>query len=582
MEALGNDIINEILSPVVIITGEGDQGQNLFAVAALGSALWNGQTLYHNGCFNQEWHIKETALSSDAQLAKLMRIAPEESLFVLADADRIPALTAFPTLTEPEWLTASQDKGHLVVLTTVRGQEHLLQSATTYVATTHLQVEAGHAPYGLFITWGSGEMKERLATSQAFVPHETVLEWAKLTNGLYQAPARPEKELIINAPRSVVVVADYTDAVRSTDTPMPKHPANSFLLTRTARVDRHLQIRTTEIIGLIWLESVNKTVDEEIAIRATAWASEKWGLPLTDLKINPKTTYPDGWAQYNGCPVNIEVTKVQPRWPSGTTLAALTDGQRVGKAANPDQVPVVQCHQCGIFEVPEVNDVHALPDHDENHVWTCTYPAGMVGPDWPDPLTSLPELRIDAQHLMEQINKAADAKSAKAQGDDSGNRNWLVLVVQGFPTFEEWYEQLLHCDWQGIDGVVAILSQDFGSAIHAHYPLDTRHIVLLKCPEQDSHFCYHPGFMLEVHKGGKEMESLIEQGPDRGVTRQSTADDGTVLAEYEAVPPQPISKPEVDKGIQAAIKKLPYNLPPKPAHYWGVDTEPDNVPACPR
>ena len=559
MDALGNDII-EILSSVVVVTGEGYQGQNLIAAASLDFALRNGQTPFHNGCFNQGIRIMEAALSSDVRLADLMRMAPEESLFVLGDADCIPALIAFPTLTEPEWLTASQDKGHLVVLTTVRGRERHLQGATTYARTSHVQVEAGHAPYGLFITGGSGQMKERLATSQAFVPNETVLEWAKLTNGLYQAPARPKNELIINTPRSVAVVADYTDAVRSTDTSMPKHPANSFLLTKTAKVDRRLQIRTTEIIGLIWLESVNKTIDEEIAIRATTWASEKWGLPLTDLKINPKTTYPDGWAQYNGCPVNIEVTKVQPRWPSDATLAALTDGQRAGKAATPDKVPVVQCRQCGIFEVPEVIDIHNLPDHDENHVWTCTYPAGMIGPDWPDHLTALPELCIDAQHFMEQIKKAADAKSDKAQRDDSGNRNWLVLVIQGFPTIEGWYEQLRHSDWQGIDGVVAILSQDFGSAIHAHYPLDTWRIVLLKCPEQDSHFCYHPGFMLEVRKGGKEMEFLIEQGPDRGITYQTTADDGTILAEYEEEPPQPLSKPDVDKGIQATNKKLPYNL----------------------
>ena len=562
MDGQEDYVIYEFLSPVTIITGEGDQGQNLVAVAPLNIALRSGQTPYHNGCFNRGCRITEAALSSDAQLANLMRITPDESLFVLADADCTPALAASPTLNQPEWVTPCQAKGHLIVLTTVRGREHHLQAAITYAATSHVQVEAAHNPYGLFITWGSGEMKERFPTSQTFVANETIMEWAKLTNGRYQAPPRPKNELIINSPRSLAVVADYTSAVRSTDTSMPKHPANSFLLTRTAKMHNHLQIRTTEIISLIWLESVNKTVDEEIAIQAAAWASEKWGMPLTNLQINPKTTYPDGWAQYDGDIVNIEVTKVQPRWPSKATLAALTAGQRVGKAVIPDKAPVVQCQQCGRFEVPEITDIHILPNHNENHVWTCTYPSSMIGPEWPEHLTALPELHMDAQDLMQQVIEAAGEKSRKAQRDASGKRNWLVLVIQGFPPIGEWYEQLRHYDWQAMDGVIAIISQEFGSAIHAHYPLDARRIVLLKCPEQGRHFCYHPGLILEVGKDGKGMDSLIERGPDRGVTYQTTADDGTVLAEYEAEPPQPLSQLDVCKGIKTATKRLPYVLPP--------------------
>ena len=524
----------EKLPSVVIITGEGNE-QNLCAI----SFLRYGRMQFHNGCFNQGASITQAALSSDARLAELMRAAPDESVFVLADADCIPALAnVYP---EPEWLTSCTDHGHTVVLTTVRGREHHLKTATMRAGTLHVLVEkAGYDHLGASITWAWGSMGERVPRLKIPIANDVLEQWAKLLNETYQAPSRPKNELITTTQRTVAVPVDHTSAVLSISTPMPKHPENSFLLTRTVKQDQHRQVRTTEIIAFPWLESVNKTADEEMAIYAAHWACEQWGIPLTDPALNCQSIYPDGQAKYDGKPVNLEVTKVQPRWPSGTTLAAFIDARRPGKAVNPDKVPVMQCRECGTWAEPEITDVHAPPDHDESHIWTCTYPRNMIGDDWPEHLTVLPEIHIDDKHFLREVVKAADAKSERAKRYGAGRQNWLILLVEGFPHVEGLYEQLRHADWQALDAVIAIISQEFGSAIHGYCPLDPRATVLVKCPEQNRHPCYHPGLISTAHKGNEEFAFLLE--PARDITLLITAEDGTPLAEIEKSPPQPTTR----------------------------------------
>ena len=224
------ETLYENLPCVVIITGEGNE-QNLCAMPF----LQYSRTQFHNGCFNQGASITQAALSSDARLAELMRAAPDESVFVLADADCIPALAnAYP---EPEWLTVCTDRGHTVVLTTVRGREHHLRTATMRAGTLHALVEkAGYDQLGASITWAWGSMGERVPRLKILIANDVLEQWANLLNELYQAPPRPKNELITTTQQSVAVPVDYTKAVLSTSTPMPKHPENSFLLTRTVNL----------------------------------------------------------------------------------------------------------------------------------------------------------------------------------------------------------------------------------------------------------------------------------------------------------------------------------------------------------
>lgn len=555
------EMLSTAFAPVVVITGEGDQGQNTVAMFWIEAALQDGATSFHNGCSNQGFRITKLALSSDERLAELMSVAPEQSTFVLADADCIPAVTIPDGASAPEWSMVAEVMGHKVILTTVRGREYQLKTAITNTVSGHIQVEvARHLP-GIFAIWASGELRERMPFARTLCDNDTVIRWAKLTSGLYKVPYRPQNELITSPATTIVVRADTAEGVRSTETPMPKHPANSFLLTRVVKQNRNQQMRLTELLGMIWLESVNKTSDEETAVRMVEWACQKWGMALDKVTLNQNTTYPDAWAKTVNGPINVEVTKVQPRWPSGATLAQLADSARAGKEAVPAQAPVIKCRQCGQQDISDIADVHILPKHDEKHIWTCTYPKSMVGPDWADNLTALPELRIDAEQFRASIERAVSSKAKRAKRYGVGKQNWLVLIIEGFPT-TEWVGTELHdMDWQSLDAVFAIVNDEFGSAIHGLYPDDNRIIALLKCPEQSDHICYHPGFVMTVRKGDSSMDSLREQGQARGITMQMTANDGTVLAEDEVEMPQPISHLDVQKGMSAAIKSLPYDLP---------------------
>lgn len=544
----------------IIITGEGKQGQILYATSFLEEALHYGQTSFHNGCSNEGFRITETSLSSDEQFAELMNIAPNESLFIIADADSVPVFATETTSNEQKWHSVCQEKNHMVVLTTMRGREHYISTIIDNLNGLHIQVEANKIRHGLDITIASGLMKERVPRKKTFIDHNQVMGWVKLTNGEYKIPDRPQDELIINTPKSIVVPADFIKAVLSTETQMPKHPENSFILTRVAKHNEHNQVRITEIISLVWLESENKHSDEEFAIHTAAWACEKWGISLTNVTANKETTYPDGWAKHNGTDINIEVTKVQPRWPSGATLATLTAGTRSGKTKKPDKSPLIQCNICGTIETSDTEDVHKLPPHNESHFWTCTYPSSMIATDYPEDLTALPELHINSEHFIQGINNAIREKSDRAKRFGADKPNWLVLIIEGFPPTDGLYEEMLHCNQQGIDGIIAIMSQEFRSAIHSHYPEFTQSIVLVKCPEQDTHYCYHPGLTMFLPKYVKESAPLLEFQPVKGITHQFTASDGTILAEYEETPPQPFTHLDSQKEIvRKGIKHpLPY------------------------
>lgn len=547
-------------APVVVVTGEGDQGQNTVAMFWIEAALEKGEDVFHNGCSNEGSHITESALSQEERLADLMRKVPKGSTFVLADADCVQAVGDATEKVSLGWFAAADEMGHRVILTTVRGREYRLGAVVTDAGLGHMDVEAAPHLSGVFATWASGVLRERMPMARTFSNNDTMLRWAKLTNGLYQTPPRPRTELITTWPEALVVLADRAEAVRSTETPRPKHPANSFLLTRIAKQDSNHQMRITELLGLIWLESVNKRTDEEMAVRVIEWACQKWGIALDDVNLNPKTTYPDGWADTTHGPVNIEVTKVQPRWPSGATLSELVAGTRAGEEAVPSLTPVVKCKQCGTFEVSGITNVHDLPEHDESHLWTCTYPKSMVGLDWPDNLTALPELRIGPEQFRASIERAVREKTERAILNGRGQQNWLVLIIEGFP-FTDWINvELQKMNWQSLDAVFAIMSDEFGSAIHGLYPDDHRKITVLKCPERDDRICYHPGFVITIRKDDGSMDALRDQGQFRGVTWQITADDGTILAEYEVEPPQPVSHQDVEKGFRAAVKSLPYEL----------------------
>lgn len=557
----------------IIITGETDQGQNIAAMRYIGEELRYGGIPFHNGCSNKGFRIRPETLANPSCFLELLAAAPDRSTFVIADADSCMAVIGEEPDADQGWYRLCQTKGHDVVLTTVRGFEHKIKGPLEDTATLHLYVAGMQEPPGLFIAASWGAMKERIPTSCWFLDEDRTISFAALTDGTYEGPTRPKDELIVSPIKSSITATDYSDAVRSTETPMPKHPENLMLLARTVRRDENRQEKTTEIITLPWLESVNKRRDEDMAVNVIEWTCERWGIDLTNIKMNPATTYPDAWAQHEGRNINLEVRKVQPKWPNCKTLAAMADIIRSGKAARPKEAPIIQCKQCDKpWDDRSITDVHTLPLHDSSHEWVCTYPARMIGPEWTGPLTALPNLLIKPGDLRTAVIEAVDDKDDRAKRFGKGKENWLILGIEGFPTDQSLHDELAGINWKSLDAVFLVLTSQFGSAIYQDEVDDNRIIAIARCPKADDHACYHPGVRTTIRKTGQEVQSLRENPMASGLVFQVVNLNGEVLAEEVREPELPVSENDVEKGIKRATKKLPFQPSERASDYGIIQT----------
>ena len=134
-------------------------------------------------------------------------------------------------------------------------------------------------------------------------------------------------------------------------------------------------------------------------------------------------------------------------------MAELAAATREGKGPAPDTAPVIRCRECGILSVPDAEDIHTLPEHDKTHAWTCTYPKWMIGPDYPENLTALPSLLIDADLLRVSLDEAVSKKNNLAKRYGAGEENWLLLLIEGFPPVSG-IDSLLHAyAWGEFDAV---------------------------------------------------------------------------------------------------------------------------------
>ena len=543
---------------VTIITGEEDHGQNIVAMMHIGQALQDGSVPFHNGCSNRGFSIRPELLADEEEFVELIDSIPDRSTVVIADADCFEAINYHTSGNDQRWLRNCKTKGHTVILTTVRGAEHKIKGPLEDTETTHIYVSRLQNSKGIFLTVSSGVMKERLPAKWTILDEEMTISLAKLTNGLYESPSRSRDELIVSPIKSVALQVDYSDAVRSTTTARPKHPANSILLTITKRYLEHLQHKTTEIISLPWLEAVNKRRDEEMAVSIIEWACEHWGIDLRKITMNPSTTYPDARAQHQGRNVNLEVMKIQPKWTNGATLAALADIIRSGDAVEPQELPIIQCKECGTGEDTTITDVHVLPEHDINHEWVCTYPKSMIGPPWTEHLTALPNLHIKPGDLRASVMKAVKKKNDLSKRFGEGSQNWLILSVEGYPLDEKLHDELGIIEWKELDAVFLILTNQFGSAVYMNQIDDERIIVNARCPNVNVHLCYHPGVRTSVRKVGNVFQNLREESFSKGLVYQVVNRDGKVLAEEVIEFQLPISQDDTRKGVMGAIKKLPF------------------------
>ena len=544
---------------ITLITGENQQTQNLVAMANVGMAMQDGRHIFHNGCSREGWFIGPETLSTGDKFSELLshEAVMNGSLFVLADADCVPALKATESKEAPQWLKMVRNKGLDIVLTTVRGREYTLRDVLRLEETIHVLIECRSQGDGVIETHYYGKMRERIPIGRTLLRVEDSMDYARLLDGRYERPERHVNDLIVNPNMSPVTAADYEEAVRSTETSRPKHHAYNFLLTRVIEIAPSVQMRMTEMVYLPWIESVDKYNIERAALNWLDYACAQWGITLSKVEPNPaKDKYPDGLGVGLSGQMNIEVTKVQPVWASGATFSALASNALAGKEAQPEDKPVLQCKQCGEHEVDGIYDVHTLPAHDESHHWACTYPKSMIGPDWDNHIVALPELKFTQESFKERIKSAAERKNSRVERYGGGKQNWLVLIVEGFPVEPDWYENISELGWDKFDGVFAISTDEFAGAFHGMSAEVPQDVIVVKCPESRFHICYHPGVVLSLRRGGASLLPEL-QGLEKmqGRTIEITDADGTILAKWEMEFPQPFTHSDQTERLRGIFKK---------------------------
>ena len=544
---------------ITLITGEDQQAQNLVAMANVGMAMQDGRHIFHNGCSREGWFISPETLSTNDKFSELLshEAVKDGSLFVLADADCIPALTETGNHGTSQLLKMVRHKGLDIVLTTVRGMEYRLRDVLRLEETIHVLIEYRPQRDGVIGTHYYGKMHERIPIDRTLLNVEYLENCARLLDGRYERPERDLNELIVNPNMSPVSAADYEEAVRSTETSRPKHHAYNFLLTRVIGIRPNVQVRTTEMVYLPWIEPVDKYNIERAALNWLDYACAQWGIALSEVESNPaKNEYPDGLGVGPSGQVNIEVTKVQPVWSSGATFSALASNALAGKEAKPKDKPVLQCKQCGEHEVDGIYDVHTLPAHDESHDWVCTYPKSMIGPKWDNHMVALPELKLSKESFEERIKSAAQRKNSRVERYGGANQNWLVLIVEGFPVEPDWYENISELGWGKFDGVFAISTDEFAGAFHGTSAEVPQDVIVVKCPESSLHICYHPGVVLSLRRGGASLlAEFRELEKMQGRTIEITDADGTILARCEREFPQPLTHSDQTERFSGVFKK---------------------------
>ena len=544
---------------ITLITGEDQKTQNIVAMAHVGMAMYDGRHIFHNGCSREGWRISPDTLSSSDKFSRFLShdAVMDGSLFVLADADCISAVKATETKETSQWLRTVRRKGLDIVLTTIRGMEHTLQNVLRLEETVHVLIELRSQGDGVIGTQYYGKMSERIPVDRTLLGVDDLTNYARLLDGRYERPERDENELIANPPISIVTSADYEEAVRSTETSKPKHHAYNFLLTRVFEIYPNVQVRATEMAYLPWIESVDKYNIEKAALNWLNYACTQWGITLSEVGSNPaKDEYPDGLGKGLFGQVNIEITKVQPVWPSGATFSALASNALAGKETQPKDKPMLQCKQCGEYEMEGIYDVHTLPAHDESHYWVCTYPKSMIGPDWDNHIVALPELKLTRESFEERIKSAAQRKNSRVERYDGANQNWLVLIVEGFPVEPDWYENISELGWDRFDGVFAISTDEFAGAFQGMSAEVAQNVIVVKCPESRFHICYHPGVVMSLERGSASLLPEL-QGLEKiqGRTIEITDADGTILAECERELPQPFTHPDLMERLGGTYRK---------------------------
>lgn len=490
--------------PIMIVTGPRDSGRTTFAVMVCAEHFKHGLHLFHNGtaCIGLN---REEYANTKHGLQQLAEEVLDGSIVLIEEADVCNATRKIDDPTHAAGITSAlrtfAEKGCALILTTVPGNERLIAAPL---------IDNAHEHVTPFMD-ASVRMAPSLMTTHRFgqylVPADPIYHDPRaLINAMMLSDAFRDTRSGVPESKGVTYTEDRFFEVRQTSVDQMKHPKHpEYPVLYRSRIVRRLRdgsihrLTQNSILFFTWLESINEHRNETIALELFERTMLQWGFDYRAIQTVQDTNFPDGQAFINGEHTNIEVVSIQPRFRGGHSLHDLVGLTEPGRAAKPEDTPILRCQTCRMSEPINIPSLQEIPEHDESHCWVIYTPRSLIGPDFPEDLTVIPELTITHEGFTQELESALQNKSQKIARQGMGKRNWVLVVAQGFPVEPDWYS-MLSGQWpDNIDGICVVATENYLGAFNDFVPYKDLVVMLLKCPaDTQAHNCYHPGYRFRV------------------------------------------------------------------------------------
>ena len=216
-----------------------------------------------------------------------------------------------------------------------------------------------------------------------------------------------------------------------------------------------------------------------------------WVAPITSIMEEDKDStgeglpFNDGSFLYNDQAYRIEITGAYPRYPSGVNLRELY-GRASSKlgAVGALLAPRVECLTCDTSQYIYVGRIDDPIPHAVGHTWSCWFPAGWPGSQFPNqPIARLSPLEDGPEAMTAVTRDVVRAKAAKFRNTGLSDPVCLIIITQGFPLsssvnyLEATMEEASHFDMVlsvHIDGHIGFMENESFSYESV--------ATLLKCP----------------------------------------------------------------------------------------------------
>ena len=490
--------------PITLISGPTESGRTTYAVLICSEFFKMGIPCFHNSTALIGPNIEEYA-DTYAGLLALAQEIPERSTLLIEEADAQKSTRQTGDPGHEDTINAAlailAEKSCYLILTTVQGNECLIAKALLQNTCEHVTP---------FMEAGSKETVA-LATlhrlGQYLVPAwlnshdpETVLNAMMLADTFKEMRqgAREGKDVEYTEDRLFEVPQISIDEMSH-----PKHP--EYPVYYRHRIVRPLpngsihRLTQDAMLYFTWLESVNEHPNETVALEILARTMPQWGFEYDPVTTAQDTNFPDGRALINGDLTNLEVVSIQPQYPGGHNLHHLVALTQAGRAEKPEDKALLSCQSCRTTEPLQDATLENLPEHDPGHRWLIYLPGSFFGPDCPSDFAATPVLTIKAEDFIRQLEVAVANKSRIIAEKGQGQRNWVIVLSQGFPVDPFWFDQLPRRWPENIDGICVVATEEYVGAYRNLVPFKDFTAVLLKCPPGfRDHNCYHPGYTFRV------------------------------------------------------------------------------------